>query len=265
MSNTPTHYSPSCAQTLYKPHLADKLRPYLTTTQGEPLPLYETCCQHKPPTPTSTSKNASANSLLQPSQAPIQPPNPDANSIAPLLQFPDQLSIINSQFSIITTCPGCDRNINARYRNAESITLWEILANSTTFPFPNYNGMQMTIHDSCPTRHKAEVTDAIRILLQRMNIKVIEPEQTKEHGICCGDSQYGKVPTGEVMEYMQTRADQMPCENVVVYCVSCIKAMHIGGKKPRYLVDLLLSEETIPGDCDLETWHQQLDEFIAKH
>ena len=39
----------------------------------------------------------------------------------------------------------------------------------------------------------------------------------------------------------------MPAEDVVVYCVSCAKAMFIGGKRPRYLVDLLFGEATVPG------------------
>jgi hypothetical protein len=41
--------------------------------------------------------------------------------------------------------------------------------------------------------------------------------------------------------------------------------MHVGGKRPRYLVDLLFAEETSPGVFDPSVWHAQLDEFIAEH
>ena len=57
----------------------------------------------------------------------------------------------------------------------------------------------------------------------------------------------------------------MPCEDVVVYCVSCIKTMYIGGKKPRYIVDLLFGEETMVGTYELEQWHGELQDFINKH
>ena len=57
----------------------------------------------------------------------------------------------------------------------------------------------------------------------------------------------------------------MPEEDVVVYCVSCIQSMHIGGKKPRYLVDLLFGEETLPGFSDPDLWHADLDRFIGLH
>ncbi len=57
----------------------------------------------------------------------------------------------------------------------------------------------------------------------------------------------------------------MPAEDVVVYCVSCAKAMFIGGKRPRYLVDLLFGEETVPGTLDLDAWHAEIDEFTRNH
>jgi hypothetical protein len=64
---------------------------------------------------------------------------------------------------------------------------------------------------------------------------------------------------------MKKRASQMPVEDVIVYCISCTKAIFIGGKKPHYMVDLLFGEETIPKTLDLEAWHTQLDEYIAAH
>ena len=60
---------------------------------------------------------------------------------------------------------------------------------------------------------------------------------------------------------MMSRADEMPVENVVVYCVSCVKSMHLGGKKPRYLVDLLFSESTDPQTYEPDAWHEELDTF----
>ena len=43
---------------------------------------------------------------------------------------------------------------------------------------------------------------------------------------------------------MRKRAEEMPVDDVVVYCVSCIKAMQIGGRQPRYMVDLLFGGST---------------------
>jgi Fe-S oxidoreductase len=123
----------------------------------------------------------------------------------------------------------------------------------------------MTVHDACPTRTGARVHAAVRTLLDRMNIVVVEPDATRVRAICCGDSLFGEVPDDTVRALMARRADSMPREDVVVYCVSCIKAMHIGGKRPRYLVDLLFAEETTPGVSEPGAWHALLEEFIAEH
>lgn len=166
---------------------------------------------------------------------------------------------------IINTCAGCDRRYRELYDGISTISLWEILAKSRSFPFPDYQGLEMSIHDACPTRSEERVHVAIRKLLERMNIKVIEPQNTRTKAVCCGDSAYGVLPMEQVKEQMKKRAAEMPCENVVVYCVSCIKAMHNGGKKPRYIVDLLFAEDTGIGTSEPDAWHTELQKFIDEH
>lgn len=95
---------------------------------------------------------------------------------------------LESGTRVINTCAGCDRRYRELYAGISTISLWEILAESKTFPFPNYNGMEMTIHDACPTKTEERIHYAIRKLLERMNIKVIEPKNTRTNAKCCGDS-----------------------------------------------------------------------------
>lgn len=172
---------------------------------------------------------------------------------------------LESGIQVINTCAGCDRRYRELYDGISTISLWEILAESKTFSFPDYNGMKMSIHDACPTRTEERVHSAIRKLLERMNIKIIEPENTRTKAICCGDSFYGSLPVESVKEQMKKRSNEIPCDNVVIYCISCIKAMHIGGKKPRYIVDLLFGEETGIGTFEPDAWHYELQKFIDEH
>lgn len=125
--------------------------------------------------------------------------------------------------------------------------------------------MEMTIHDACPTRTETRVHSAIRMLLKKMNIKIVEPKNTGTKATCCGDSFYGVLPVEQVKDQMKKRASEMPCENVTVYCISCIKSMHIGGKKPRYIIDLLFGEETKVGTFEPDAWHDELQKFIDGH
>jgi Fe-S oxidoreductase len=166
---------------------------------------------------------------------------------------------------IINVCAGCDRRYRELYPGISTISLWEVLAESRSFPFPDYGGAEMSILDACPTRSEERVHNAVRALLARMNITVVEPKATRTRGTCCGDSFYGTLPVEQVKGLMRKRAGQMPREDVVVYCVSCSKAMHIGGKRPRYLVDLLFGEPTAIGTFEPDLWHQEIQAFIDAH
>jgi Fe-S oxidoreductase len=166
---------------------------------------------------------------------------------------------------VINICPGCDRRYRNDYAITSTVSLWEVLADSDFFPFPDYGGKTMTVNDACPTRDRVGVHSAVRKLLEKMNIAVIEPKNTRTTGTCCGDSFWGEIPVEQVKKQMTRRANEMPAEDVVVYCVSCSKAMFIGGKKPHYMIDLLFGEETVPQTLEPEQWHKEVNDYIDKH
>jgi hypothetical protein len=166
---------------------------------------------------------------------------------------------------VINICPGCDKRFRNDYTNTSTLSLWEILAENDLITFPDYSGQTMSIIDACPTRDREKIHTAIRELLRKMNITLVEPEKTRTKSTCCGDSFYGVIPVEKVKEQMRKRASEMPVEDVVVYCISCVKSVYVGGKKPHYLVDLLFGEETIPKTFEPEKWHQELDIYIELH
>jgi Fe-S oxidoreductase len=166
---------------------------------------------------------------------------------------------------VVNVCAGCDRRFRELYEGITTVSLWEMLADHPAFPFPDYGGIEMAVLDACPTRTEKRVHDAVRALLAKMDIHVVEPANTRERGTCCGDSFYGTLPVEKVKEQMQKRAGEMPREDVAVYCVSCVKAMRIGGKRPRHLVDLLFGEETDAGEYEPDAWHEQLQSYIDAH
>ncbi len=165
---------------------------------------------------------------------------------------------------VINICPGCDKRYRLNYKNSTTVSLWEILADSDFFPFPDYGGKCMSIIDACPTRDRENVHHAIRVLLKRMNITLKEPKNTGTKSTCCGDSFYGVIPTEQVKEQMIKRTAEMPVKDVAVYCVSCTKAVFIGGKTPRYMIDLLFGEETVPKTVEPDQWHKEIDDYIRE-
>ncbi len=124
---------------------------------------------------------------------------------------------------IINICAGCDRRFRSLYEGISTISLWKILDGSNTFLFPDYKGLKMSVHDACHVREKPQVHQAVRNLLRKMNIDVIETELNGTRSICCGDSLFPKLPLEQIQLQMKKRADSMPCDEGCVYCVSCIK------------------------------------------
>lgn len=166
---------------------------------------------------------------------------------------------------IINNCAGCDRRFRSLYEGIETISLWEVLDSIEDLDLPDYEGMTVSVHDSCGYRHKPQVHNAIRSLLGKMNINVAESEFSGRSSVCCGDNLYGSVPDEEVEARIRMRADQMPCDNVVVYCIGCVRAMQSGGKTPLYLPELILGRTTAPMPDTLEEYHTNLVDYIEKH
>lgn len=167
--------------------------------------------------------------------------------------------------TIINNCAGCDRRFRSLYDGINTISLWEVLASIDDLKLPDYTGLTMSIHDSCSYRPKPQVHAAVRSLLKKMNITIIECENHGTKSICCGDNFYGRIPLEMVHEFQKKRAAEMPCDEVVVYCVSCIKAMTIGNKVARYLPDLILGLPTDPQTIDLNEYHDTVLAYIDSH
>ncbi|MDR2885134.1 MAG: hypothetical protein LBV09_08500 [Deferribacteraceae bacterium] len=139
---------------------------------------------------------------------------------------------------MINNCPGCDLIFSKKYDGVATKSVWEELADSD-FPFPDYGGMRMAVHDSCDVRGKDEVYDAVRKILTRMNIVVVDPIKCRAGSVCCGASMYDKMTEAQWLAFVEKRAKDFPIDDVAVYCVSCLKYIGKVGKKPHHLIDLL--------------------------
>lgn len=167
--------------------------------------------------------------------------------------------------TIINNCAGCDRRFRTLYDKVKTISFWEILDSLESVPLPDWAGLKMSVHDSCSFREKPQVHMAVRNILKKMGVELVESEFSGTKSICCGDSLYGTVPNRLVYEAEKRRAEQFPCENVVVYCIGCVRSMREGGKLSRYLPDLIFGEETQPMMASLDEYHRALDAYIGTH
>lgn len=160
--------------------------------------------------------------------------------------------------TLITVCTGCDRRFRKRYAGITTVSIWELLADDDSFPLPDHGGVRMALHDTCTARKEERIHTAVRKVLKRMHIEVVEPGNNRTESVCCGDRYYGKMPDDEVFAKMRERAEQMACDDVAVYCVACSKSMAIGGKTPHYLPDLLFCEPTTAQQADPVAWRASI-------
>ena len=143
--------------------------------------------------------------------------------------------------ALIVCCPGCAFHFGLM-ENVRVVSLWKIL-NETDFPFPDYGGQVMTIHDACHrrNRHSAEMQDSARALCSRMRIALIEPALTRDETPCCG----GSAKDLSLRRAMaQRRADSLPCKDVALYCTGCVRSFSVTGAVPHHLLDLLYGRKT---------------------
>lgn len=167
--------------------------------------------------------------------------------------------------TIINNCAGCDRRFRSEYKGLQTITFWEILDSMEGVKLPDYHGLTVSVHDSCSFRQKPQVHTAVRSILRKMNIKIVESEYSGMKSICCGDNFYSHIANERVAELQKRRADQMPCVHVAVYCIGCVHSMTAGGKLPLYLPDLIFGYETEPMTNTLDEYHKDLSQYIAAH
>ncbi|MDY5423211.1 4Fe-4S binding protein [Hornefia butyriciproducens] len=172
---------------------------------------------------------------------------------------------LESGSTIINNCAGCDRRFRSLYEGINTISYWEIIDSIPGLELPDHSGLTVSIHDSCGYRHKPQVHEAIRSLLRKMNINIVEAEYSGTESVCCGDNFYGYVPNTEVQERIRMRAEQFPCQDVVVYCIGCVRAMIEGGKTPRYLPDLLFDRTAEAMPDTLDEYHSKLVDYIELH
>ena len=167
--------------------------------------------------------------------------------------------------TVINSCAGCDRRFRSLYAGINTVSYWEILDGIPDLTLPDHSGLRVSVHDSCGYRHKPQVHRAVRSLLAKMNIEIVEAPFSGTESVCCGDNFYGAVPNEQVEARIWMRAEQFPCDDVVVYCIGCVRAMVSGGKTPRYLPDLLLGRTGEPMPDTLDEYHSKLEEYIRNH
>jgi Fe-S oxidoreductase len=167
---------------------------------------------------------------------------------------------------VITTCSGCHKRYRTKYPqyNLTVESLWEVIALDKQFPYPDHCATEVCIFDACPSRGQPQIHTAVRTIARALKLCIKEYDKNRENTICCGVSQYGKIPLKAVKKMMAAAVAPIPGNIVLTYCPFCLMAMRASGKKALFLLELLFdSSYTVRApftvqDMDIVDWNEEL-------
>lgn len=170
-------------------------------------------------------------------------------------------NVFQPEDTVISVCHNCT-NIVEEWRGAKVISLWEMIDCDPLFPFPDYNGLEVTVQDCWRTRERRNEQNAVRSLLRKMNTKYIEADKNHEQTDFCGSTLYREQPAKnsklaprhyveqargkfinhtreEQLAIMQDYCRQYQTDMVVCYCHYCLEGLLQGNVNGQHIAGLL--------------------------
>ncbi len=172
----------------------------------------------------------------------------------------------SGQFSkgdrVYSLCHNCNNIIEEMHPEVQVHSLWELLDSDDAFPLSDYRGVKMTVQDCWRSKDRKEEQDAVRSLLRKMNIDIVELEKNRDLTDFCGASLYRPQPPRnpklapkhyvdgasgkfvphtpqEQEEIMKQYCGQFVTDKVVCYCHYCLEGLKMGGADAVHLAQLL--------------------------
>ena len=171
--------------------------------------------------------------------------------------------VLTGEDTALCICSNCMAMISEDTPQAGLESLW-MKMDASDLPLPDYGGITVGLQDCGRAYDRADVQDAVRSLLAKMNIDVVELPDARDKSIFCGASFLGAAPAQDAgfapKRYVEGAAQRgfftnIPDDQrqaaleehcariepdvVVSYCTACDAGLQAGGKKSIALLDLV--------------------------
>ena len=163
-------------------------------------------------------------------------------------KFKKRASIIKSEHKgiIYTACPNCYKTLGNEGFEVKSI--WPLI--DEYFPSEKsgiHAGKAMMIHDPCTARNNIADHEAVRSIMKKLGIEVLEFENNREKTLCCGKINMTMALDNEKgMKLLEKRTSQCNSSDVVSYCASCVHSFGLAGKNGIHVAELIISKKLSP-------------------
>ena len=163
---------------------------------------------------------------------------------------------------VYSLCHNCNNIIEEMHPGVEVHSLWELIDSDPAFSFADHHELKAYIQDCWRSRDRKDEQDAVRSLMKKMNIDIMELSGSREKTDFCGVSLYRAQPPRnpklapkhyvagaagkfiphspeEQEEIMRKYCRQFGSEKVVCYCHYCYEGLQAGGADAAHLAQML--------------------------
>lgn len=164
--------------------------------------------------------------------------------------------------TMISLCHNCATIFEERHAEILRKSLWEFILEDKNFSYPNFHGEKITVQDCWRSKENISEQNAVREIMRRMNIEVVELEKNHEQTDFCGYSLYQPQPPRnaklapkrfvenakgffqehtqeEKIQLMKNYCSQIKTEKIFAYCHYCVRGLKLGGAKTFHLAEVL--------------------------
>ena len=164
----------------------------------------------------------------------------------------------------VCICNNCMAMIDEDADNGAMENIWVLIDSDPDFPPPDYKGRVMGVQDCGRAYDRADVQDAVRSLLAKMGVEVVELPDAREKTTFCGQSFLKAAPAqdagfapkryvedaaergifvphepDEMQRLLEEHAAAIETDEVVCYCTACDAGLEAGGKDACNLIELI--------------------------
>jgi Fe-S oxidoreductase len=146
---------------------------------------------------------------------------------------------------VITACPTCFSMFKHNVPEASVEMLWPLVER---IGLPDHAGSALTpqklaIHDSCTTRHEAQLQNSVRNIVSKLGHQIEELPLNRDNTICCGYGGLMIYVNREVAHKVINRRIQESKADYLAYCAMCRDNFASQGKGAYHLLDLIFGTE----------------------
>jgi len=175
----------------------------------------------------------------------------------------DEETKASSDEVAVFNCNTCGIFLN-EWSDADSVlSIYELLDQDKSYSFPDHYGKRMAVQDCWRSIDRPELQQAIRSLLTKMGIEIVELAESGKDSTFCGEflmmpmppyyleyapRRFGKdlpdwvfqeVEPEERAAKMKAHAAAIPVDDVVCNCMGCVLGINTGGKHAVHILELV--------------------------